>query len=411
MKMKQQQQHKHHPTLSHHHTATAAILFFSCQFCLVNAFASFQALAPISSLLHVRVQSNNAYTLFASSSYTTNNHNKNVNNNNKKATKRKKKNKYAKFSKTDQRKLDPLEELLLSSQEKNTHLHQKTTKSSFSSSSSTTAPHNETRDRNKRIFPSVQSIDPYDPSTYGYTELGTILGPHGVRGLVKLAAVTEFATQRLCTPGIRHLKSPNRRSPREIRLMEGRQRLKNEYLIQLEGVNDRNKAEKLRGYVLYARQEERPEDIEENEYLVTDLVGLEVRLVTGYGDQDVLEDEGEEETKKDQEVDNLSGKFVGIVGGIVLADEMCSIPGLGQDFLEVTLPRGTHGTPSFKDELVLIPMVPAIVSTVDLELGRVYIDPPRGLLDLTYIKEETVRIKGFLPETSSYEVMKKENDA
>ena len=98
----------------------------------------------------------------------------------------------------------------------------------------------------------------------------------------------------------------------------------------------------------------------------------------------------------------VSGKFVGTVGGILLADDMCSIPGLGQDFLKVTLPRGRHGTPSFQDELVLIPMVPAIVPTVDLELGIIYIDPPRGLLDLAYVKQETVRIKGFLPETSSY---------
>jgi DNA-binding MarR family transcriptional regulator len=30
----------------------------------------------------------------------------------------------------------------------------------------------EKRERNKRVFPDTQTIDPYDPTTYGYIELG-----------------------------------------------------------------------------------------------------------------------------------------------------------------------------------------------------------------------------------------------
>ena len=30
----------------------------------------------------------------------------------------------------------------------------------------------EKRERNKRAFPDTQTIDPYDPTTYGYIELG-----------------------------------------------------------------------------------------------------------------------------------------------------------------------------------------------------------------------------------------------
>lgn len=291
--------------------------------------------------------------------------------------------------------VDPLDALIAASEQKNQELEQQAAQQRNQKVPSPPLT-NERRDRNKRQFPNTQTIDPYDPTTYGYTELGTILGAHGVRGLLKIAAVTEFP-ERLCNPGIRHLKSPNRRSPREIRLVEGRLRLKREYLIKLEGIGDRNEANKLRGSVLYARQEERPGELKEDEYLVTELVGLEVRLVTGYGESDdnvQVETNGEESN---------SAKFVGTVGGIVLADEMCSIPGLGQDFLEVVLPRGRYGTPSWKDEMVLIPIVPAIVPTVDLEFGIIYIDPPGGLLDLMYVNQDTVRIKGFLPEKSSYE--------
>ena len=165
-------------------------------------------------------------------------------------------------------------------------------------------------------------------------------------------------------------------------MLEGRHRLKNEYLVKFDKVSDQNEAMKLRGTILYARQEERPEDIEEDEYLVTDLVGLDVRLVTGYAENvdeeendDTNDDEvgigdinsidyvgdistTEEEIGEDggeefnEEEFSLGGKFVGIVSGVVLAEEMCTIPGLGQDLLEIRLPRGQYGTPSWIDKLV-----------------------------------------------------------
>lgn len=348
---------------------------------------------------------------------------------------RKKKNKYANFSKVEgnnernnkdqnensnMKALDPFEALLAESQEKNKQLlkenalkKNKKVDEDLLDEETIKQLKTEKRERNKRTFPDNKTIDPYDPTTYGYTELGTVLGPHGVHGLMKVAAVTDFP-ERLCKPGIRHLKAPNRRSPREIRIVEGRHRLKDEYLVKLEQVGDRNEALKLRGSVLYARQEERPEDMGDDEYLITDLVNMEVRLVTGYGedfnddDETFLEiqqdslDSNELNDDGDLSEDSLGGKFVGIVGGVVMGEEMCSIPGLGQDLLEIILPRRERGTPSWKDELVLIPFVPQIVSTVDLERKIIFLNPPAGLLDLTYIKEEKTRIKGFLPEKSSW---------
>lgn len=351
-------------------------------------------------------------------------------------TRKKKKNKYAKFSKVDskvsnsdnnneknndngndQTFLDPFEALLAESEAKNKQLQkEKAMKRNqdirdLLDDETKEKLKNEKRQRNKIIFPDNKSIDPYDPTTYGYTELGTILGPHGVHGLVKVAAVTDFP-DRLCKPGIRHLKAPNRRSPREIRIVEGRHRLRDEYLVKLEHVGDRNDALKLRGSVLFARQEERPEGMDKDEFLINDLVNLEVRLVTGYGEdydeessdeEDVIEDDDtDDETLVEQKESSLGGKFVGTVGGVVLGEEMCSIPGLGQDLLEIVLPRGKYGTPSWRDELVLVPFVPEIVPTIDIEREVVYINPPKGLLDLTYVKEEKTRIKGFLPEKSSW---------
>jgi ribosomal 30S subunit maturation factor RimM len=160
--------------------------------------------------------------------------------------------------------------------------------------------------------------------------------------------------------------------------------LGDEYLIQLEGIGDRDAANRLRGSVLFARQEERPDELEQDEYLVNDLVGLDVFLEEGYN----VAENGNSD---------LGGRFVGIVGGIVLAEDMCAVSGLGQDMLEVILPRGPGRTASWRDELVLIPLVPQIVPRIDLNDRAIHIAPPNGLLDLTYVREEKVRIKGFLP--------------
>lgn len=285
-------------------------------------------------------------------------------------------------------------------------------------------------------FPDTRQIDPYDPTTYGFTELGTIMGPHGVKGDMKLLSTTSFATERLCTAGIRHLKMPSRRSPREVRLKAGgRHQMDQVYLIGLVGVEDRDAARKLRGAVLYAKETERPKDLEEDEFMISDLVGLEVFLEEGYEEQEMEfdlddfeydgEDEEEEfydydenneeeyeeqdfeeeefpetndvDTPKEGKKLDLGGTFVGKVSGIVLAEDICSISGIGNDLLEITLPRGLGGLPSWKDELVLVPFVPQLVPRVDLNAKEIYIDPPPGLLDLTYYKQDNVRIKGFLP--------------
>lgn len=248
----------------------------------------------------------------------------------------------------------------------------------------------EKRTRNKRFFPDTTKIDPYDPTTYGYIELGTIIGAHGVHGLMKLTSTTDFSEHRLCQPGIRHIKPTNRRSPREVQLVEGRP-LRSDtatvgtdtnptYLIRLENVDDREEALKMRGCVLYALEEEKLDELlEEDEYIISDLVGLNVFL--------------------DESLDEHSGKgfedlFVGNICGVVMGSEMCAIPGLGQDLLEIVLPSPQGGQ---GEDLVLVPFVPEIVVSVNLDGRMVSIMPPPGLLDLSYRREEKVRIKGLLP--------------
>lgn len=237
-------------------------------------------------------------------------------------------------------------------------------------------------------FTDAKDIDPYDPTSFGYVEIAQVIGAHGVHGWLKVRSTTDFNAERLCTTGIRHLKPPNKRAPRQVVLLQGRLRQDDEYLVQIQDLQDRDAALRLRGSSLYVREEqvERANETEEEEYLVSDLVGLEVFL------------QPEEEEVKQNDNDK---QFVGTVGGVVFGDEISSVAGgVGYDYLELVLPRGgTTGMASFRDELVLIPLVPQLVPRVDLENRCVFIDPPTGLLDLTYVREDKTRIKGFLPSS------------
>ena len=156
---------------------------------------------------------------------------------------------------------------------------------------------------------------------------------------MRLTSITDFSHHRLCNPGTRHIKPPNRRSPREVRLLEGRPLRSNStsdvtnsnptYLIRLENVDDRDEAIKMRGFVLYALEDEKVNDLlAPDEYIVSDLIGLNVFL-----DENTEEHSGR----------GFEDLFVGNVRGVVLGSEMCSIPGLGQDLLEVALPSPLGG--------------------------------------------------------------------
>eukprot|EP00578_Thalassiosira_sp_NH16_P003194 CAMPEP_0181133152 /NCGR_PEP_ID=MMETSP1071-20121207/31378_1 /TAXON_ID=35127 /ORGANISM="Thalassiosira sp., Strain NH16" /LENGTH=377 /DNA_ID=CAMNT_0023219537 /DNA_START=158 /DNA_END=1291 /DNA_ORIENTATION=- len=346
-----------------------------------------------------------------------------------KSTSKPKKNKYANFSKADDLSMDPLDAMINESRTKLRELHReedsKTSRrrqgrkrsSSGELTSLEAVDHllstvdgiieeveaesvEEKRDRNKRSFPDTKAIDPYDPTTYGYIELGTIIGAHGVHGLMKLTSITDFSQHRLCQPGTRHIKLPNRRSPREVKLLDGRplrpnaaniggsggtaEAINPTYLIQLENVDDREEALKMRGCVLYALEEETVDDLlEEGEYIVSDLIGLNVFL---------------DENTEEHDGSGFDDLFVGNIRGVVMGSEMCAVPGLGQDLLEVALPKKrSDGGGGEGGDLVLVPFVPEIVSRVDLNGRMISIIPPKGLLDLSYRREEKVRIKGLLP--------------
>ena len=158
----------------------------------------------------------------------------------------------------------------------------------------------------------------------------------GVRGDVLVDVLTDEPERRLVS-GAELFVAGERRSLRiEAERPHGRR-----LCLHFEGVDDRTTAESLTGLLLEVEraQGERPDDPEE--FYDDALVGLEV--LTQAGDR---------------------------VGTVI---EVLHLP--GQDVLSVR--DGADGPE------LLVPFVTEIVPIVDIDVGRIVIAPPDGLLDVS----------------------------
>jgi 16S rRNA processing protein RimM len=290
-------------------------------------------------------------------------------------TRKKKKNKYAKFSKADKIELDPFEALIKESEEKLQSIEEE--KQQKEKRDPLPAPPGTTRSLE---FPNNKDINPYDPTTFGFVEIGSIMAPHGVHGWVKVQGCTDFP-ERLTRPGMPlHMKAARKRAPRKFTLAAGKFLGNDQFLIQLQGYYNRTASETLKGSTLYFATQQDTVEREDDEIVLSELIGLSVYR-----------------TIEEDEKQNGDEGLIGTILGVVLAEEMCAIPGLLHDQLEIGLTRkNNNGAESEAQELLLIPLVPEIVPKIDLENQMVLLDPPAGLLDLTYVKEEKVKIKGLL---------------
>jgi 16S rRNA processing protein RimM len=185
-----------------------------------------------------------------------------------------------------------------------------------------------------------------------WLEIGTIVSPQGLQGELRVLSVSDFP-ERFQKRGIRGIQAPQETEIREIKLLRGRYVPgKNIYIIKLEGIEDRQQAENLRGYKLLANKLEKP-ILEADEYHVSDLVNLAV-------------------------YHQLTGEKIGMIVDILWA---------GNDLLAVQLEpaiaKKLNKPPSSETATnVLIPFVKEIVPLVDIEHQRLEINPPPGLLEI-----------------------------
>lgn len=196
------------------------------------------------------------------------------------------------------------------------------------------------KQENQNISSPLPSLTTSIPD--GWLEIGTIVAAQGIHGEMRVYPDTDFP-ERFEEPGARWLLRPGSIEPELIELLSGRYvEGKNMYIIELEGVENRNQAEEMRGCKLLVSEDDRPE-LGEDEYHILDLVGLRIFM--------------------------QSGEFVGIVINLIPA---------GNDLLEVELDNQGKDT----KKTVLIPFVKEIVPVVDIENRRAEITPPEGLLEL-----------------------------
>eukprot|EP01031_Cornospumella_fuschlensis_P027144 gene27144-32790_t len=226
-------------------------------------------------------------------------------------------------------------------------------------------PQTGSSDLNVAVPIDLQKVDPLDPSTYGFSEVGTILGPHGIKGEVKVEfSDLSFANDTLQRNSIIYIKNPNRRSPRAIVVLAGKKQIDNTFILALQHIHTRIHAAALKGYSVYIKTA--VSHLAEEEYRIRDLVGCVCYL-------------------------NSSQTPIGVVEGVVPPDELCSpsVAALMHSMLEIRfIGRKEH---------CLVPFVPSIVLQVNVQSKSMVLNPPEGLLDLTYLLEERRTVRGFLP--------------
>jgi 16S rRNA processing protein RimM len=185
-----------------------------------------------------------------------------------------------------------------------------------------------TNNNPKSKIQNLKSIDQW-------IEIGTIVAPQGLKGEMRVYSNSDFP-ERFEQPGTRWLLKQGATEPEAVS--------KGIYIIELAGVENRDKAEALRDSKLMVPASDRP-PLEEDEYHVLDLIGLPV-------------------------FNQLTGEDIGVVVDIIPA---------GNDLLEVQRHPVEGKTKPVK---VLIPFVKEIVPIVDLEQKRIAIAPPPGLLEI-----------------------------
>lgn len=203
-----------------------------------------------------------------------------------------------------------------------------------------------------------------------WIEIGKIVGPQGLQGQLKVYPSSDFP-ERFLEPGTRWLQRRGQREPEPIELTYGRDIPgKNLFIIEIDGIADRDEAEALRDAVLYVPGDDRPE-LEDGEFHVMDLIGLVA-------------------------LNHATGDRIGVVTDVMSsASDLLSI--------ELDTPIVPPDTSSSKRRFrrkqktlksqthVLIPFVEAIVPIVDVAGGCVRIVPVPGLIDdrSVTIREDT----------------------
>lgn len=173
-----------------------------------------------------------------------------------------------------------------------------------------------------------------------YLEIGKIVGTHGVRGELKIQPWCDSA-EFLCGFSVLYLDADGKQPLKASRLRPH----KNVVLGVFETVDSMEKAEALRGKILYMNRKDA--SLSEGTFFVQDLIGCKV-------------------------IDVDTSKEYGMLSDV--------IPGAGAN--DIWAVKEADGKET------LIPAVPSVVAETDVDAGVIRISPMQGLFDG---KESVVR--------------------
>lgn len=169
--------------------------------------------------------------------------------------------------------------------------------------------------------------------------VGRVVKPHGVHGELVVEIRTDSPDLRF-VPGAELGLRRGARSgaPERSLVLAAVRQHAGRLLVRAEGVDGRDAAEELRGAYLTVRSDELEPVEDPDEFHDHELEGLRAELA--------------------------DGAELGVVDAVVHTP--------GGELLQVRTPD---------DREVLVPFVSAIVPDVDVERGRLVVDPPEGLFD------------------------------
>jgi len=212
--------------------------------------------------------------------------------------------------------------------------------------------------------------------------VGRLVAAQGLAGELRVLPLSDFP-ERFTRPGGRWLKA--RDGPAQpVELRSGRQLPGKElFVVRIAGIDSRDAADALVGQELLVPAADRP-PLEEGEFHLLDLVGLEVRLLASgsppenigspAGGRAASEPQGGGKEEGDGTASGATEDGAAAVIGRVL-----DLIHAGNDLLEVEL---SAAAPGGRPRRLLIPFVEPIVPVVNLAEGWIGITPPPGLLEL-----------------------------
>lgn len=175
-----------------------------------------------------------------------------------------------------------------------------------------------------------------DPTGPAYLILGRVLRPHGIQGELRIHLMTDYPERINDLEQVWLGKDPYRAEASPYQVVHMRLHQQEYGLLQLKGITDRGQADRLRGLLVMVDLEHAV-PLEEDEFYLYQLIGLSVHTQDG------------QPLGTLEEVLETGANDVYIVRG------------------------GPHGE-------LLIPATEHTIIEVDLDSGRLIVDPPEGLL-------------------------------